>query len=84
MASVFGAPARCQWRPGAAKAPFTWVLLDDEFRELARHEGLAATELPLPPEVRELFESGQSYHWYVIGEGPTGPLAGVHETVEIR
>lgn len=84
MASVSGAPAHCRWRAGAAAAPFTWVLLDGEFRELARQEGLAATELPLPPEVRDLFEPGGTYHWYVVGDGPTGPLAGVHETVEIR
>lgn len=84
MASVEGAPAHCRWTAGVAKAPFTWVLLDADYAELARRADLAATELPLEPELRDLFQAGQTYHWYVVGEGPGGPLSSPHETVEIR
>lgn len=84
VASVDGAPAYCAWRAGAAAPPFTWVLLDDEHRELARLDGLDATELPLDPELREHFVPGQCYHWFVVGQVSGQPLGSLLETVEIR
>lgn len=84
MASVHSAPAYFAWRAGAAAPPFTWVLLDGEYRELVRLDGLVGTELPLDPELRELFVPGQSYHWYVVGQASPRPLGSLLETVEIR
>lgn len=84
MASHDSAPAYCAWRAGAAAPPFTWVLLDEEYRELARLEGLDATELPLDPELRGHFVPGQTYHWFVVGQAFGRPLGSLLESVEIR
>jgi len=84
VASLDGAPAYCAWRAGAASPPFTWVLLDGEYRELARLGGLDATELPLEPELREHFVAGQTYHWFVVGQAFGRPLGSLMESVEIR
>ncbi len=77
-------PARFAWQPGAAAPPFTLVVLDADYRELLRREGLGTTEWTPDVGVVEACQPGGTYHWYVVAEVAGQRLASPLESFEQR
>ena len=61
-------PARggFRWQAGPTQPPFTFVLLDLDYRELVRVDGIEETPWQPPAHVRELLVTGAVYHAYVL------------------
>lgn len=73
-----------RWRAAAVAPPFTFVLLDGAYTELARRDGIGDTRLPIDGGLATLLAPGQLRHWYVLGDRAGKPAATALVRVEIR
>lgn len=78
-----GVPARFQWAT-AAPPPYSVVLFDASYRELARVDDIPGTTMRPDPELIRRLEEAGTFHWYVQAGGPDGTFRSVIEAVEIR
>ncbi len=74
-------PLVFRWQAGSAQAPFTWVLLDAGYEEIARREGVFTSGLVPDAAVRELLRDGQTCHWYVLATAAGVPTKSNLETL---
>ena len=74
---------RFAWRADGVEGPFTVVLLDAGYGELARRGGIAATECSADGALAEHLASGQIRHWYVLGDRHGKPVASPVVRLEI-
>jgi hypothetical protein len=73
-----------RWRAGDVAPPFTFVLLDGAYAELARRDGIGAARLPVDAGLAALLTPGQLRHWHVLGDRAGKPVASPLARVEIR
>jgi hypothetical protein len=78
-----GIPAAFSWATLAAP-PYTVVLYDEGYRELARVDGIGERRLPVPPQFAEALAGGGTFHWRVLAPGAAATLRSRLEWVEIR
>lgn len=55
------------WSAVAVSAPFTVVLLNADYRELARVDGIGSTDWQVPERLVRRLVQGETYHAYVLG-----------------
>lgn len=73
-----------RWQPGAAKGPFTWVLLDAGYEEIARREGLFEPAFAPDAAVREQIAGLETCHWFVLATVEGQSSKSLLETLTIR
>lgn len=76
--------AEFRWRAADASPPYTFVLLDAAYGELARRDGIDGRRLPVDTALAALLAPGQTRHWYVLGDRAGKPAASPVARVEIR
>lgn len=76
--------AEFRWRAADAAPPYTLVLLDAAYVELARRDGIGGLRAPVDAGLAALLAPGQTRHWYVLGDRAGKPVASPVARVEIR
>lgn len=73
-----------RWRAAAVAPPFTLVLLDAAYGEIARRDGIGDVRLPVDAGLAPLLGPGQVRHWYVLGDRAGKPVGSPLVRVEFR
>ena len=77
-----GVPVRFEWQTDAPP-PYSVVLLDAGYREIARVDGLPECSMRPDFELAQRLGDGGTFHWYVQAECPDGTFRSVIEAFEI-
>lgn len=76
--------AEFRWRADDVAPPFTFVLLDAAYAEIARRDGIDGCRLPVDARLAALLPTGEVRHWYVLGDRAGKPVGSAVARVEIR
>ena len=76
-------PTVFRWRLGDACPPFTWILLDADYQEVMRVDGIDSSEYRPQAALPSGLAPGEIRHWYVVGDCFGRPVASPLQTFRI-